>query len=575
MKRATRGLASHEEGAPDEGAEEEQGGWFSLDCLPDILKRLGQGDDSAQQLAKTRMVCSHWSKAALGTVTNWDMVFKDEDRDMFRALRHFSSLRELTIYINNSGLAESFNELISAACSLENLKSLKISYAGSESQYSLLLPALMPLIPRLETLKFTAHNYCNADKAPDALVLTQALAAASNLRELDVSVHNRGKIILDPISFTHMPPTGVPVEGLAALPSSLTRLRIDHVAFGQGQSLQTLPFMPLLEELWIGSCTFDGAIGLRCATALKSLTLCSGVELKESDLDDVLTIRGLKHLRLSNNITSSFVRRLPSKMRSLESLSLCRWKTVSEVNMESLGILTSLTSLDISAPDDIAIMVGGMVPEWLRHLSTLTLLQRLVLQNHNAEGFLDRGLPRLHALPALKSLDLGGVVVDNAEVMKLLPPGLEHLSMSRCFNNENVHPYVPCSAMNELQKQCQNLVSVDLSYNPYMNIMNGVGHLSSLQQLQQVIINDEMQEEAEDDGSTDDYWLSGLGMHLRHLSSMLSVMRKTKNSAMHHHLRWDIREREDRASVVFHIADEVVKGCRELCQEWEPSVAPL
>ena len=539
-----------------------------MECLPDILDRL-KGSGGESQLAKARMVCSHWSKAALGTVTSWDMVFEDRDSRMFGALQHFSSLKELTIFINNSGFAESFNELISAACSLPNLKTLNLCYEGCQSQYSTMVTALMPLLPRLETLKFSAYNTCENNKAPDASALTQALAAASNLTDLDLSVLNSGRD-------SYIPNIGVPrvpVEALAALPSTLTRLRIDNVAFGHGQGLQTLCCLPHLEELWVAGewsgagCSFDGDMGLRFATSLKSLTCCFDVELKESDLEDILTLQGLRHLRLSSNITPSFVRRLPSRMPSLVSLSLCGWQRITDTGIEALGSLTGLTSLGILAHYNTEIM---MAPESLRHLSTLTLLQSLELHNHNARRFLDLGLPHLHALPALKSLDLTGTPVDSAEVMKLLPPALEHISLSRCFTDENISSDVVSSAMRELQKQCRNLVSIDLSDNLGMGIINGLSHLSSLQQLHQVIINDV---DDEYDAGESSEWLTHLPTNIRRLIPMLSVIRKTRNSAMPLHLQWDVREREDTTSWLFDDAEDVVRRCRELCQEWEASKA--
>ena len=546
-----------------------------MECLPDVLDRL-KGSES--QLAKARMVCSHWSKAALETVTSWDMVFEDQDSRVFRALRHFSSLKELTIYFNNSGFAESFNELISAACSLPSLKTLNLCYEGFYSEYSMPILALMPRLPRLETLKFSAYNDCEDNEAPDASALTQALAAASNLTDLDMSVLNttRG------INVRHRSVTRVPAEALAALPSTLTRLRIDNVAFGQGQSLQTLCCLPHLEELWIAGegsgCYFDGDMGLRFATSLKSLTCCFDVELKESDLEDVLTLQGLRHLRLSSNITPSFVRSLPSRMPFLVSLSLCRWQRITDASIEALGSLTGLTSLGISAHHDTRNMFVGMVPESLRHLSTLTLLQSLELQDHNAERFLDLGLPHLHALPALKSLDLAGTPVDSAEVMKLLPPALEHISLSSCFKDKNIPKGVVTSVMRELQKQCRNLVSIDLSDNLVMGIINGLSHLAGLQQLLQVIITRD--EHADEEYDDEEYyadesrdWFTHLPTNISRLTPALSVIQKTRNSSMPLHLQWDVREREDRTSWLFDDAEDVVKRCRELCQEWEASKA--
>ena len=546
-----------------------------MECLHDILDRL-KGSDGESQLAKARMVCSHWSKAALGTVTSFDMVFEDRDSRMFGALQHFSSLKELMIFINNSGFAESFNELISAACSLQNLKTLNLCYEGCQSQYSMLVPALMPLLPRLETLKFSAYNTCEDNEVPDASALTQALAAASNLTDLDLSVKNTTHGIYVP----NIRVTRVPVEALAALPSTLTRLRIDKVAFGQGQSLMTLCCLPHLEELWIAGagsgCYFDGDMGLRFATNLKSLTCCFGVELKESDLEDILTLQGLRHLRLSSNITPSFVRRLPSRMPSLVSLSLCRWQCITDASIEALGCLTGLTSLGISAHYNTRNMLVSMAPESLRHLSTLTLLQRLELQDH-AKGFLDLGLPHLHALPALKSLDLAGTPVDSAEVMKLLPPALEHISLANCFTDTNVPKDVVSSVMRELQKQCRFLVSIDLSDNLVMGIINGLSHLAGLQQLHQVIISDAYADEeydAEDyDAGVSRDWFAHLPTHIRRLTPALSVIRKTRNSAMPLNLQWDVREREDTTSWLFDESEDVVKHCRELCQEWEASKA--
>ena len=545
-----------------------------MECLPDILDRL---KDSESQLAKARMVCSHWSKAALGTVTSFHMVFDDQDSRAFRALQHFSSLKELTIYFNNSGFAESFNELISAACSLPNLKTLNLCYEGCQSQYSMLVPALMPLLPRLETLKFSAYNDCENNKAPDASALTQALAAASNLTDLDLSVKNTTHGIYVP----NIRVTRVPVEALAALPSTLTRLRIDNVAFGHGQSLQTLRCLPHLEELWIAGagsgCSFYGDMGLRFATNLKSLTCCFGVELKESDLEDILTLQGLRHLRLSSNITPSFVRRLPSRMPSLVSLSLCRWQCITEASIEALGSLTGLTSLGISAHYNTRNMFVSMAPESLRHLSTLTLLQRLELQDHKDRRFLDLGLPHLHALPALKSLDLTGTPVDSAEVMKLLPPELEHISLANCFTDTNVPKDVVSSVMRELQEQCRNLVSIDLSNNLVMGIINGVSHLSGLQQLQQVIISyayaDEEYDAEEYDAGVSRDWFTHLPTNIRRLTPALSVIQKTRNSAMTLNLQWDVREREDTTSWLFDESEIVVKHCRELCQEWQASKA--
>ena len=504
------------------------------------------------------------------------MVFEDRDSHAFRALQHFSSLKELTIFINNSGFAESFNELISAACSLPNLKTLNLCYEGCQSQYSMLVPALMPLLPRLETLKFSAYNTYGNNKAPDASALTQALAAASNLTDLDLSVKNTTHGIYVP----NIRVTRVPVEALAALPSTLTRLRIDNVGFGQGQSLMTLCCLPHLEELWVAGegtgagCSFDGDMGLRFATSLKSLTCCFEVELKESDLEDILTLQGLRHLRLCSNITPSFVRCLPSRMPSLVSLSLCRWQRITEASIEALGSLTGRTSLGISAHHDTDNMFVSMAPESLRHLSTLTLLQRLELHNHKDRRFLYLGLPHLHALPALKSLDLGGTLVGGAyEVMKLLPPTLEHISMEGCFRDTHIPNYFISSAIRELQNQCRNLVSIDLGYNLGMGIINGLSHLSGLQQLQQVIITPDEFADEEDDAEESSEWLTHLPANIKRLIPLLSVIKKTRNSAMPLHLQWDVREREDRASWLFDDAEIVVKRCRELCQEWEASKA--
>ena len=578
MKRTSRDPASLEGESADAGAEEEVG-WASLDCLPDILARL-KDQDGPRQLAKARLVCSRWSKAASSALTSWDLVYyRDNDRDgKARLLQKLSSLRELTVYDerHDSGIAESLRVLVSAACSLQNLKSLRLRYEGTQAEVSKALLELMPLLPRLETLKFSAttDSVLETNSDIDATkALTEALGAASSLTELDVS-----QIIPDPpfSAYDLERRCGVPVEGLAALPGSLTRLRIDHVAFRDGQSLETLRFMPHLQELWIASCVFHGSIGLRCATGLKSLTCCYAVDLKEMDLEDILTLQGLEHLRLSKNVASSFVRRLPFRLRSLVSLSLWDWRGIAQADMQAIGSITGLTSLDITAVDSG--LNADIAPEWLRHLRSLTRLRKLVLNNHNAAGFLATGLPHLQGLPALKSLDLGGICVEHSgEDLKLLPPGLEEIGLSGCFQCEAEYVDGPRVAMYKLAQQCRNLVSIDLGFIPF-DFLDGIAHFSSLPQLQKVIIYDpyEMQQEdVEDIDTGSNMWLSHrLPQQLSRLGPLLSVIRKTRNLVMPHHT-WCMQDHpRHRGSVLLDLAQEVVNKCGTLCREWEASAAP-
>ena len=573
MKRASRDPAPLEWESADAGAEEEVG-WVSLDCLPDILARLK--DQDPRQLAKARLVCSRWSKAASSTLTSWDLVYyKDNDRDgKARLLQQLSSLRELTVYVipgrYGSGIAESLRELVSAACSLQNLKSLRLRHEGKQAEVSKALLELMPLLPRLETLKFSAATdsvlETNGDINSATKALTEALGAASSLTELDVSQDIPSADDLERRC-------AVPVEGLAALPSSLTRLRIEHVTFKDGQSLETLRFVPHLEELWIASCVFHGSIGLRCATGLKSLTCCYEVDLKQTDFEDILTLQGLEHLRLSKNVTSSFVRRLQFRLRSLVSLSLWDWQGIKQADIQAIGALTGLTSLDITADDSGSNY--DMEPEWLRHLRSLTCLRKLVLNDHNAASFLATGLPHLQGLPGLKSLDLGGICVEHSgEDLKLLPPGLEEIGLSGCFNGAE-HVDGPRAAMYKLAQQCRNLVSIDLGIIQF-DFLDGIAHFSSLPQLQKVTTNDpfEIQQEVFESGGSN-VWLHNLPQQLSRLRpALLSVIRKTRNSVMPHHA-WYMQDHPyDRGSMLLELAQEVVNEYGTFCREWKASAAP-
>eukprot|EP00873_Tetraselmis_striata_P005075 jgi/Tetstr1/425339/TSEL_015788.t1 len=458
-----------QEWARSRGLEEEAGDadWSAqLEWLPKVFGLLGE---EAGQLGNARLVCHSWAAQALGSLQSlnpaWDTPSEQSVARVEGLLRHCTQLKELTVHMRGA-LWEELSEpeavaLLSAACSLPELQSLNIF---AEQLGPAHLGALRPALPRLKSLRLATR----AIKVSQA-ELTDAFGAMTAVARLDLDTSYKERD-----GSIKMPDYNAMYEhALAALPPSLTSLSLAGIRFGQG-GLAKLVALPSLTSLELGMCRFSGSMGLAGASTLRSLTLGLDESREESDLEDILGLSSLRQLHIDMfYLPPHFTDRLANALPGLTSLSLLSY-TVNDDALRPLGRLTGLTHLEVSCYWDAMAQWTGVIGDGLVHLSSLTQLQSLTMKSHNHPDFPVHLLELLRNLPALKSLHIQSMRIDDGMAARM-PPQLEHLALLFCRLDHNT--------LAALATRCPRLISIDLGDEVSLQGLAQLGRLSCLQRI--------------------------------------------------------------------------------------------
>eukprot|EP00873_Tetraselmis_striata_P045700 jgi/Tetstr1/465964/TSEL_010556.t1 len=411
-------------------------------------------EDEAAELGKARLVCSSWAELALSSVRSlYPQPASGLAADEYvpRAvglLRRCAGLTKLTINTRvdwwRDLTEQHMASILAEACAASQLQALHI-YA------SFLVPAhlaaVRPLLPRLKTFSLASHSSQVSQEE-----LKDALSSMTAVKNLEVSISSKPS---DRADAQH----GVPVPALSALPLCLTALRLELVAFGD-LSLYCLRCLPSLTSLWMTRCEFDGLMGLSGASRLENLTLCTWTQTKKGDLEHILGLASLRHLRITDfDPTPNFLHRLRGSLPQLTSLSLQSWRTVSDDALRHLAALSGLTSLEVSTDDSGFNM--ELTGTGLRHLSGLVRLRTLSLENHTHPDFLRQGLPFLANLAALRSLSVARAELDSFHAANI-PSQLQHLSLELCFGDGESEDMV--QTLRAVVHRCQGLTSINLAF---------------------------------------------------------------------------------------------------------------
>eukprot|EP00873_Tetraselmis_striata_P001610 jgi/Tetstr1/421874/TSEL_012774.t1 len=421
-----------------------QGNWGSpAEWLPKVFRAL---EDEAGSLAAARLVCRDWASGVMGSVSRLSLRYAPTGV-IAGLVSQCSELRALELALSGeSSVQDGATERL-----LGELRSFGLVTERESAAYESLHPALSSLT-RITDLQ---------------LEIIPSFRTESDLSELQ------------------------------CLPECLTRLSLDG-AFFPNLRLRDLRFAHALTELTMHNCTFYDAIGLSSATSLTRLDLGDSIEPNEEDLQDILGLTRLEHLRVKEYSTTDarYARRLAESLGSLTSLALPQWLPRGVEALQPLTALTALTELEVGVerrrPGDA--MSAGM---W--HLGSLTRLKQLALHFDSRDmTTTEQVLSRLERLKQLHSLDVRNGFLD-ADTAQLLPCQLRRLGLECCFVNDETDTLRPdfhfysrifvrsvTETLAAVADRCPGLTSIDLPSNDGLSLCALVSLVDNFDHLEHI-----------------------------------------------------------------------------------------
>src|SRR5262245_50181471 len=169
--------------------------------------------------------------------------------------------------------------------------------------------------------------------------------------------------------------------------NELPRLGFQRV---EDETLENLPTMPALRELYLNNCRASRAEleWLNDFPRLKSLHITSWYEASNTDLARFLTAPHLRSLKLNgSNISNDGLQQI-ARLRELRKFHLCG-SEVTDAGLDTLCALDQLEELRVSS--------RYLTDEALNFLAALPRLQRLGLPNDYGETISDAAIARFRA----------------------------------------------------------------------------------------------------------------------------------------------------------------------------------
>lgn len=452
--------------------------WGSpAEWLPKVFRAL---EDEAGSLAAARLVCRDWASGVMGSVSRLSLRYAPTGV-IAGLVSQCSELRALELALSGESSVQdgATERLLGEVCRLPQLDCLRLFCDELLCSH---VDALRPVLAQLRSFGLVTERESAAYES-----LHPALSGLTGITDLQLEIIPSFRTESD-------------LSELQCLPECLTRLSLDG-AFFPNLRLRDLRFAHALMELTMHNCTFYDAIGLSSATSLTRLDLGDSIEPNEEDLQDILGLTRLEHLRVKEYSTTDarYARRLAESLGSLTSLALPQWLPRGVEALQPLTALTALTELEVGVerrrPGDA--MSAGM---W--HLGSLTRLKQLALHFDSRDmTTTEQVLSRLERLKQLHSLDVRNGFLD-ADTAQLLPCQLRRLGLECCFVNDETDTLRPdfhfysrvfvrsvTETLAAVADRCPGLTSIDLPSNDGLSLSALVTLVDNFDHLEHILMD--------------------------------------------------------------------------------------